>query len=111
VTEHLRFLPQTVNIAGYVYSINYVHEWSTSDRAGLRPDDEPWGRTRHAECVIEIWDQLGPQQQIATLLHEIIHCCEYVTDVHLKERAVSRIANVLHGVLLQNQEIVRLYTR
>jgi hypothetical protein len=106
-----RILPQNISIAGFVYSITYVSEWRGEDRVGLKPGDEPWGRTRHRDCVIEIWDQLSPQQQLATLLHEVIHCCENIADINIKERHLSRIANILHGVLLDNQLLTKLYTR
>jgi hypothetical protein len=103
-----RVLPQNVRIAGFTYRIKYVDHWD--DRKGLRPDDEPWGRTQHNECLIEIWDQLAPQAQTATLLHEIMHICEFVANVHLGERKLDRIATLLHGFLVDNQHVLALYS-
>lgn len=103
-----RVLPQNVRVAGFTYHIKYVDGWD--DRKGLRPDDEPWGRTQHNECLIEIWDQLAPQAQTATLLHEIMHICEFVANVHLGERKLDRIATLLHGFLVDNQHVLALYS-
>jgi hypothetical protein len=103
-----RVLPQNVRVAGFTYHIKYVDHWD--DRKGLRPSDEPWGRTQHSECLIEIWDQLAPQAQTATLLHEIMHICEFVANVHLGERKLDRIATLLHGFLVDNQHVLALYS-
>jgi len=103
-----RVLPQNIRVAGFTYNIKYVESWD--DRKGLRPNDEPWGRTQHNECLIEIWDQLAPQAQTATLLHEIMHICEFVANVHLGERKLDRIATLMHGFLVDNQHVLALYS-
>lgn len=102
-------LPTKITVAGHTYTITYVTEWKDEDRTGLRAGDEPWGRAQHRTGVIEIWDKLSPEQQYATLLHEVIHCCEYVANVNLGERKVDRIANLLHGFLAANPGVLLAY--
>ena len=108
-TEMRRILPATVTVAGFVYRIEYVADWAETDRDGLKASDEPWGRTKHREALIQIWDKIEPQQQLATLMHELMHVCEFIANVNLGERKLDRVASLLHGALVANPDILAEY--
>lgn len=91
-----------INILGYTYDIIY-----TNDANKLTINNVLcYGSCCPVEQVIYINTNQAPEQQIQTLLHEIIHCVDYITSGNegfkLEEKQTDLLATGLASILLNN---------
>jgi uncharacterized tellurite resistance protein B-like protein len=79
------------------------NEYSVSLIEGLRDKYDLYGHVRYPENTIEIDADLAQDRKDNVLVHEILHAVLYEAgyDEH-EEELVRRAANVLHGVLREN---------
>jgi hypothetical protein len=87
----MKTLPSKVNILGQLWTVEIV--------LGLKDDEM---NPVDGLCVIErlciqIEQTLPVERSREILLHEIIHCIEYVFDLELSERQVEKLARGLYG--------------
>lgn len=64
------------------------------------------GIVQHKTGEILIADDLGPECSAETMLHEIIHCIEYATNLNLEENEVWCISRGIYTVLRDNPQLV-----
>ena len=85
----LRVGPITFDVVECTYPI--VHE-------GV----EMWGQTVSSEALINIKASLDPQQQLATLMHELLHIISNQTASEVDEATVERVSNLLLDTIQRN---------
>ena len=81
-----------VSILGVEYKIREVPE-------GL--DSGALGEIHECKSEIRIRDNLSPQCQVATLVHEILHACLWSINLDSSEEVVIPLSSVLFSVLLR----------
>lgn len=92
-------LPEVIRVCGKDYAVQGI------ERNAL-------GSDRTGECVHHnltiIYDTAwAASQQRDTILHEVIHACDYTTRLGLDEPQVHALAGLLYGVLADNPEFAR----
>lgn len=107
-------LPETVIVGRLVYTVvsdaARFHELSQGD-LGVRASDH--GATNHHRTLMAINPSDSPEQQADTLLHEILHCCWFVSNAddltavegHREEETIARLTPWLTMVLAQNPAV------
>ena len=68
----------------------------------LNSGDELYGQIDHARQTITLRAANTAQQDMATLLHELLHALDDYFDLHLDEHAVIALANGLCSVIVDN---------
>lgn len=73
-----------------------------------RPDDNSalrnglWGHTNFGLATIHLSDEPVLSVRDGTLLHEIIHVCDHVGNLRMKEPTVAALADLLYAALADN---------
>jgi predicted transcriptional regulator len=96
-------LPATVRISGLNFNI------AVEDNEDFT--DDLMGQYDHRRRLIRLSDRVTPEQQRATLLHEILHDIDQAVDADLTEHQVSSINRGLYAVLQDNPEVTAYLTR
>src|SRR3954468_6414293 len=107
-------LPDSVKVGRLVYTVvsdaAQFHELSQGD-LGVRASDH--GATNHHRTLMAINPSDSPCQQADTLLHEIMHCCWFVSnaddldriDGEKEESTIARLTPWLTMVLAENPAV------
>ena len=89
--------PEIINIMGRDYTIEYV-------------DPSPYLEAKYNGRVIpnerKIFVEKNGGEERNTLIHEIVHCIDQITDADLTEKQVCQIANGLEVFILNNQDFM-----
>jgi len=99
-------IPKKLKIGGHIYSVEWTKPKDTERRKGN------WGITLLEEKRILIDREMPQSQKEETFIHELLHCCFHQASLNYdiddkveltEEQVVSRLANVLHQVLVDNK--------
>ncbi len=78
----------------------YVKVASINDPQGF--DMEKWGDVRHNHALIRIREASHPQLALITLVHECIHCINFMLSAGINEEYVEILAPALVMFLEDN---------
>lgn len=95
-------LPETLRIFGKRYAIQRVVDPFKQGQYG-ECDDQA--------CTIRIATDAHPDQELDTLVHELIHAVDFAMRLNLSERQVHALGAGLSGVLCDNPKLVRYIGR
>lgn len=88
-------IPERVKVGPYWYDVEMVNRI-------LHHDGERSGEVDHEEQRISIVGNQAPSGRWAIFWHEVLHAVDEVANTALKEDAVTRLAEILSAVLLDN---------
>lgn len=88
-------MPSTINVSGRLYDISVV---PTID------EDGSLGRVLDETLQIEVLKDQHPLSRKDTVLHEVIHAIDHVTQLDLTERQVYVLAGQLLDTLRRNPD-------
>lgn len=91
-------IPKTVKIGWKTYTVEVV----PSDKELVIENDVCYGHIDYDHALIRIAGKYPAAQQKATLLHEIVHGVVDLQNLDLNEDEVTRLANGLYGVFVDN---------
>ena len=95
-------LPSSIRVGYLTYAI--------AEMVPMRATGEDaYGLCDNCQHIISIRSDLEPVKAANTVLHEVLHACWYVADLHdedKEERIVTTLANVLSGVWRDNPMLV-----
>lgn len=88
--------PSKSRFMGWVYEIEFLPpgQVKTDD------DHDAWGTTDHNECRIRVEDNLHPDRERATVLHETIHQVLNLVGAQLPEEIEERVCTILGEALI-----------
>ena len=84
---------KTINILGYIYSIEYPGDNRTMGTTG---------KVRFDSFRIQLANNNEPQELRSTMLHECIECINYHLNLNFEESTIARLEVSLFQVLTQN---------
>ena len=90
--------PDRVRVMGKVYSITYIENSDAIESNGVCKNDT---------LSILIADELPPDEERDTLLHEIVHAVDNQISIGLTEKKVRQIATGLMQVILDNPDVAK----
>lgn len=68
----------------------------------LNSGAELYGQVNYDSCVITLREEASPDQQRATLIHEMLHAISEMYGLELEEKLVTDLANALFTVYKDN---------
>lgn len=93
---------ESVKVGPFIYTIDTPKE-------ELCFEPRYQGRTSHINSQIMVAVNLSLLQFQDTLLHEIIHCMNEVTQNSMSEKQVGRLSTILLQVIKDNPEIFKYF--
>jgi len=76
--------------------------------------DDIWGEARPGQAEIVLADNLSPDIQLQTLIHEILHFADAFYDIFDEkegERRIQATSAFLHEILTRNQELIKAFLK
>ncbi len=105
--------PTVVELLGQKFSIELV-DGQNEDLSPSDADKRTVGRVRMSAQRILVADDLGPDQEPDTVLHEVLHCLFRLVNLQPdraeEERVVMGLAPVLLDALRRNPPLVQYLT-
>lgn len=92
-------LPDTIRVCGKDHSVTAVE--------GHALGVQQCGQIDHRALTITYDTTWAEAQQRDTVLHEVIHACDFAANLELSEAQVQTLAGLLYGVLADNPEFAR----
>lgn len=86
-------MTRTLKILGHTYTID---ESDSLEFIGA------YGRHHPEKLVIQIAEDLAPEQAVSTVLHEILHALDFLMKLGLEDSQVQRLEAGLYQALTEN---------
>jgi hypothetical protein len=94
--ETKMIIPKTINILGFEYEVR-LHDICDKER-----DGGYFGYCDHHRLRITINNKAAPQQQEATLLHEILEAINQHNELNMPHNVIQTLETSLYQVLKEN---------
>jgi len=88
---------RTIKIGGFQYRLRFVSSHSL---------DGKFGQCNFYSTTIDVNAQADPEQQRATIVHEVIEALNYHFELNLKHRQIQSLEHGIHQVLTDNPDLL-----
>lgn len=92
-----------IKIGWKEYAVQIVPSFQTLIDGGK----ECYGQILYDKCLIQLNENNSDEQNMVTLIHEIIHGIEDMYALEVGEEKVERLANALYSLIKDNSQLIR----
>ena len=104
MTDNIMFIPNNVKIGPRTFIVKFVE-----NLLDIEESQRLNGHILYDKAIIKIDSRLALVSQRLTMMHEIVHGIADYLDVDMSEKEVSRMANGITAMLMDNPDVVNMF--